>query len=84
MTTISFTFRNTQQDQTIQVLDRIDTTKNPIFSGPLNNGQASDPIQCWADTDGHGNVLVRGDASAGMEQTIDRDGYTFDYSAGGM
>jgi hypothetical protein len=64
--------------RTIQVFDQIDTSKNPIFNGPLNPWRTSDRIQYWAGSDGNGNVVVQGALSPISRQTIGSDGYTFD------
>jgi hypothetical protein len=80
MAYITFTFTNTQFDQTVQVTDLIDTTRNPIFNAPMNKGDVSPAIQCWAGADSKGSVSVQGSVGIGLgQQTIAGDGDHFDY-----
>lgn len=48
LATLTFSFTNSQADQTIQVLDLIDTTHNLIFNQPMNYNDESGPMQCNA------------------------------------
>jgi len=79
MAYISFSFQNSNDDQTFTVSDSIDTSRNPIFQGPINHNEWSPSIQCWAGGDGKGEVVVRGDKGPSLNQEIDKDGDTFSY-----
>lgn len=79
MAYISFTFENTNGDQTFEYDDEIDTTRNPIVVGPINSGDTSGPLQCWAGGDGKGKITLRGSVGPALYEDIDRDGYNFRY-----
>jgi hypothetical protein len=69
MAYFNFTFENTQNDQTFVVEDQKDTSKNPIFAGPVNHGDFSPPIACWTSADGKGRVAIQG--SSGVKKLYD-------------
>lgn len=79
MAYFTFTFRNTNPDQTFQVLDLKDTSRNPIFNGPVNHNDSSTPIQCWVGSDNKGRVQLNGSVSAALLEDIEYDGFQFDY-----
>ena len=70
---LNFTFENTNSDQTFTVTDQKDSSRNPIFTGPVNHGDESSSIQCWQGSDGTGRVLISGDASVGQYFDIRTD-----------
>ena len=71
---LSFTFLNSNDDQTFTVSDEIDVTINPIFSGAVNQNDVSPSIRCWQGSDGKGRVSITGSRGPTVNYDIDRDG----------
>jgi hypothetical protein len=75
----TFTFNNTQDDQTFSYNDTIDVSKNPIVVGAVNKGDTSAPQSCWVGGGGKGNIVLSGNKGAALISDIPNDGYNFDY-----
>ena len=71
---LSFTVRNTNDDQVITVNDLRDSTQNPIWTGALNHDTTTPTIQCWNGSDDRGQIEISGSASATLQAEVREDG----------
>jgi hypothetical protein len=71
---LSFTVRNTNDDQVITVTDLRDSTQNPIWTGALNHDTATQTIQCWKGSDDRGQIEISGSVSATLQAEVREDG----------
>lgn len=75
----TFTFENTNDGQTFTVLDKLDSSKNPIFRGPVNHNQTSPSIRCWVGDHEKGRVSIEGEYGPLVEYDVRDDGEVLRY-----
>lgn len=79
MAYFGFTFENTNDGQTFTVMDQIDSSKNPIFHGPVNHNDSSSSISCWVGDDDKGRVTIQGDHGPLVSFDVTKDGDALSY-----
>lgn len=76
---LSFTVRNTNDDQVITVNDLRDTTQNPIWTGALNHDTTTPNLQCWKGSDDRGRIEIVGSVSIALQADVRNDGDEIPY-----
>lgn len=79
MPTLYFQFSNTGADQVFIVNDLLDSTRNPIFNGPVNHGDNSPSIECWQGGNGRGQVNIKGSIGPSQNRDIYDNNEIVDY-----
>jgi hypothetical protein len=75
----TFTFRNTQDDQSFSFVDEINDVGNPHQIGAVNHDTDSPEQKCWVGGDNKGSITLTGTVGPSVIQEIPNDGYSFDY-----
>lgn len=78
MAYISFSFENTNGDQTFEYFDENENNKQ-YSVGPVNHGDTSPPCRCWQGSDDKGRILLKGSEGPAVSFDIRQDGEQIRY-----
>lgn len=75
----TFSFENTNSDQSFTYKDERDDGADEYDVGPINHNDTSPQCRCWVGSDGHGEITLTGSVSGKLHQDILYDEYSFRY-----